>query len=77
MNPTSMKTFALGDLFTETELEEAHKIYLEGGGEHTLNYALTKFVEPRMEHINQVTGQENDARYIAYMLEAVFSGAIK
>lgn len=58
-----MKTVKLGDLFTEEELHEAEAI----GSDHAR--LRDEIVAPAIERINGVTGQENDADYLAYALE--------
>lgn len=71
-----VQMITLDMLFTGKEFSEIDAAYLspeKRGGQTFHQYVLTKFVEPNMGKINKVTGQENDARYMAYMLEHVFS----
>lgn len=62
------KTFSLGDLFTEEDIKKCAKLK---------KAALIKdqVVIHKMDHINQVTGQENDPMFISYLLEHVVSSA--
>jgi hypothetical protein len=56
---------SMPDLFTRAEITKARSLLTKHKGEaHT--YILTEVVQPRMAHINEVTGQENDDRYLAY-----------
>lgn len=50
------------EVFTEAMFSEAKKC--QGTTE-----IQTRVIEPNMEHINKVTGQENDPRYWAYAME--------
>lgn len=64
-----MKTITLKDLFNRKELRLIAK----------LKYAKAiceQVVQPNIERINKVVGQENDPMYIAYMCEhAMTQGA--
>ena len=65
-----MKWATLSDLFTADELNEAIKLNIA-------KEICEKVVKPKMDHINKVTGQENDPMYIAYALEnAIYMGSI-
>lgn len=59
----------IGDLFTPAQLKKAFKIYTTPGVGSVAKRLLTGIVVPRMEHINAVTGQQNDPMYMAYALE--------
>lgn len=61
-----MKTIAIGEVFTDEQLQKAVQIYKKGGRAKELHDAITK---PGLEHINQVTRQENSPMYWAYALE--------
>jgi len=62
-----MKSVELGDLFTDDEIAKAKQII---NTDPLPNKRLVdEVVTPAMKHINEVTGQENDARYFAYALE--------
>lgn len=69
-----MKNVALGDLFTDVQIDRALVIW-RTDREHFHARVLSEVVEPAMAQINANTGQENDASYMAYMLEYVFSQA--
>ena len=61
--------FDLNELFTKQELELARSI-IKTTTTGQLNKQLTERVtEPALAHINKITGQENNARYWAYVLE--------
>lgn len=62
-----MKTIELGKLFTVDELKRAASIFATETWAH--QRIVDEIVTPKMAHINAVTGQENDAGYIAYALE--------
>lgn len=57
------------ELFTPAELNHAIKLFCtyKSGALH--QHLLREVIEPALPRINQVTGQENDARYWAYALE--------
>lgn len=58
----SARHFTVGDLFTESEIRKAK------GLSH--QEILEQIVTPeKMEHLERVTGQENNRRYMAYMVE--------
>lgn len=42
----------------------------KGGGPQFHQHVLSTYVEPRMAKIDELTGQKNDSRYIAYGVEA-------
>lgn len=58
----------LPDLFTRSDMVLARKHVKDIGA------ILEHVVRPRMEHINEVTGQENDDRYWAYALQWFLEG---
>lgn len=69
------KTLTLGDLFSEAELRTLmREIALARRDRNgvSANKRLVPLLEPMMARINEVTGQENDVRYIGYMIEAAF-----
>lgn len=62
------KTITLGELFNEEDIAKAREIYkLAAPGQ--FKRMVLPLVEAKLAHINQVTGQENDAGYWAYALE--------
>ncbi len=66
-----MKTTPLGDIFTQAQIDAAMTIWLMDRNQFHKR-VIAEIVEPAMPQINEKTGQENDAGYMAYMLEAVF-----
>lgn len=65
----------LGDLLTAAELKTAMVICERGAYQgQTVNQQLVaKVLKPEvMKRIDEFTKQENDARYLAYMIEAAF-----
>jgi hypothetical protein len=69
-----MKKIALGKLFTEQELAKAAALWAKTRMSPLFHSRVRdEVVIPAMPRINKVTGQENDADYMAYMLEAVFT----
>lgn len=68
-----MKTVSLPDFLTPAEIEKAasmynQKSYLEG------TYARKvrdEIILPNLQRINKSLGQENDALYLAYVVEYV------
>jgi hypothetical protein len=65
------ETVRLGDIFTNAEMKQARKLFLQcrKDGTRFNDCVVTQIVEPAMPRINAVTGQENVARYWGYMLE--------
>lgn len=63
-------TITLGELFTTQEIALAAELYknLKGTGRFARECEAC-VVAPALPRINQVTGQENNARYWAYALE--------
>lgn len=72
-----MKTSTIGDLFTEEELERMTEIIesAELGSDTAVSRITTEITEPALSRINKQLGQENDARYLAYMAVMAFSQA--
>ncbi len=66
--------YKLGDLFTEEAIDRAYTAYVQAKSKGTNpNAALVAVIEEHaLEAINAKTGQQNDARYLAYLLEYVF-----
>ena len=62
-------TFTLDQLFKPDEGELIIKIYNEDEA-NFVSRVQAEIVEPALERINKITGQQNDPRYIAYMLLA-------
>ena len=71
------RTIRLGDVFTEDESRRALALYKRLGRppehhEPLVDVLVREITAPALPRINEVTGQENDARYWAYMLIHVF-----
>lgn len=66
-------TITLGKIFSKAEIDEVEKLWIECNrtGKYLEFHARCQrqIVEPAMERINSITGQENDASYITYCLE--------
>ena len=62
----------LGDLFTQEELDRAIKLFVECRTHEFAERCDTEVVAPVLQRINKVTGQQNDSRYLAYLLQSVF-----
>jgi hypothetical protein len=70
------KTVTLGQLFTGAEIRRAQTLYRELKGTGTFAATVAKeLIEPNLTRINTATGQENDPRYIAYMVEYAMAQA--
>lgn len=64
-----MKQVALGDIFTDEEVERAKELFEECSPGTFNKRVVPEIIEPIMARINKATGQENDPRYVGYMLE--------
>lgn len=69
------KTVRLGDLFTEEQIKKAVEIVhnFRRTGRSLNDILVERVVREAMPRINDVTGQENDERYWAYVLEAALT----
>jgi hypothetical protein len=78
-----MKHVALTDFLTEAEIERAWTIWREqlvAHPEHGASAAAIidrEIITPNLARINAALGQENDARYMAYAIEFVFTETAK
>lgn len=70
----SDRTVTLGQFLTREELRACDRLWrLHGSiGRGFTDAVLTDIITPNMARINAALGQENDARYLAYMVEYVF-----
>lgn len=57
----------LGDLFTDEQIDLAIAIVREGRDVHSR--LVEEVVRPAMSRIDEVTGQQNDVDYFAYVVE--------
>ena len=62
-----MKKLPVGEIFPEIVLKKASKLKEK---KHNL---LLKIIKDHIEEINKLTGQENDPKYLAYVLEYAFN----
>lgn len=80
MAKPGQKTVNLGDMYGVDKLHYAQDIWKSyvqkngaGGSYAEVKDALRDMVvKPRLAHINEITGQENDPDFLAYQLIAVF-----
>jgi len=70
-----MKTMTLPDFLTDTQIQQALKLY-EAHGMDATSKICKQIIEPNMAAINTKLGQENDARYLAYTCVYVFSQSV-
>ena len=68
-----MRTMTLPDFLTEEQIKQAHELYKSAPAGTFAARCAKEIIEPNMTEINRRLGQENDARYLAYACEAVFS----
>jgi hypothetical protein len=65
---------AIGDILTDAEIKKAAGLYDLYRGSGDLNKVLVQqIVEPVLPRINEQTGRENSAAYLAYAIEYVFN----
>jgi hypothetical protein len=72
MSKPGDRNFTIAQLFTPEQIEKAATIvrHYDHNCGKTLNELLVeRVVKDAMPHIDQVSGQENDPRYMAYLLE--------
>jgi hypothetical protein len=69
-----MKQITLDDFLTPEEIRKAWELFRRLKGTGRFAAAVdTAIVTPNLARINAALGQENDARYLAYAVEYVFS----
>lgn len=68
-----MKNIKLTDILTHDELVKAVALYNTCDAPEFNRRLATEIIAPAMPRINQSTGQENDARYLAYAIEYAFN----
>lgn len=65
-----MKRVTIEDILTEDEIKRAVELWADSPtGFH--KRVLVELIEPNRARINASLGQENDARYLAYLIEYV------
>lgn len=73
-----MKNVPLTDFLTEAEIDQALALWLKL--KDTGTFAATcdrEIITPILPRINAALGQANDARYMAYAIEFVFSQVVR
>ena len=73
-DPESMKHITLPDFLTADEIARAVDLWRELKGTGRFAAEVDRqLIAPNMARINAALGQENNARYLAYGVEAVFT----
>ncbi len=67
-----VKTVALGNILTETEIKYALKLYEEADRASFAERCAAEVIRPVIDRINEATGQQNDPLYLAYTVEFAF-----
>jgi hypothetical protein len=64
------RNVSVGELFTEEELRRAVRLYNRSAVGHFNKDCVREIVTPEVvARINKLLGQENDAGYLAYVIE--------
>lgn len=63
------KTVAIGSILTKEEVLQAAQLYEQVARSEFAERCAAEIIRPAIERINKVTGQENDAKYLAYCVE--------
>ena len=70
--------FTIEDFLTPAQIAEARAIYLyhRGVGQsfNTANQIAHEIIQPNMASIDSKLGQQNDAKYLAYVVQHAFDG---
>ena len=64
-----MNKFTIGELFTASEIKAAVSLSESCKPGQFNALVVEKVINPALERINKTTGQENDPRYLGYLLE--------
>jgi hypothetical protein len=64
-----MKTVTVLDFLTPVEIAEALKLYQTAAPGTFAKLLDEQTITPNIERINKALGQENDPRYLAYLVE--------
>ena len=70
------KTVTLPQFLTEAQIREAVRLY-QTHGTNAVAQIQARVIEPNMAAINEKLGQENHARYLAYMVLHVLTQAVR
>lgn len=71
-----VKTVALGDIFNEQDVRKILRLCAEHESDPVgflVDCIESLVIRPKLSKINQVTRQQNDARYWAYLMLSVLS----
>lgn len=63
------KMLPIGQILTTTEMKEALRLYKRCESHLFADRCAAEIISPVLERINKITGQENDARYLAYAVQ--------
>lgn len=64
-------------MFTDDEIDYACRLFSEHAkGGKFASIVEEEIIKPNIGRINEATGQENDTRYLAYVLEAALAGVL-
>jgi hypothetical protein len=72
-----MKTITLPDFLTPAQINEAVQLFDRYGADDAVSMIVTRVIEPNMAAIDKKLGQENNARYLAYLVVHVITQAKK
>lgn len=72
-----MKNVTLPDFLTDAQIQQAARIYEIYTDEAAVKEIQDRVIAPNLSTINTKLGQENDARYLAYMVVYVLSQVTK
>lgn len=63
-----MKYICIGDFLTDDEIQQVLDI-VKAGYHRPVQVICDKITKPNSERINKALGQENDPKFLAYMIE--------
>ena len=63
------KTLPIGQILTQKEMKEAIKLYENCETGQFAERCAAEIIRPALDRIIEATGQENDAKYLAYTIE--------
>lgn len=64
------RTIKVGDFLTQEQAKRAIQLYVQlGGGKAFVDTITAELIEPNLAAINAKLGQENNARFLAYVIE--------
>ena len=67
-----MNTMTIAEFLTDAQIEAALKLYNRYGHWDSVERIESEVIAPNMAAINAKLGQQNDARYLAYVVVYVF-----